>query len=69
MKRPSKLRFLSGCELESELSPSGFEYREEDADEDEDDDDNDESGRSNAAELRLEDCDGCAMTVRVANTA
>lgn len=56
MKRPSKLRFLSGCESESELSPCGFEYREEDADEDEDkdedNDDNDESGRSNAAELR-----------------
>ncbi|MDN7179131.1 hypothetical protein M0D69_14120 [Caballeronia sp. SEWSISQ10-4 2] len=55
--------------MESELSPSGFEYREDDADEEEDDDDNDESGRSDAAELRLEDCDGCAMAVRVANTA
>ena len=70
MKRPSK-RFLGGCELKSELSPSGLEYRDEgDEDEDEDEDeDNDESGRSNADELRLEDCDGCARAVRAANTA
>jgi hypothetical protein len=53
--------------LKSELSPSGFEYRDED--EDEDGDDIDESGRSNADELRLEDCDGCARAVRAANTA
>jgi hypothetical protein len=66
MKRPSK-RFLVFCVLKSELSPSGFEYRDED--EDEDGDDIDESGRSNADELRLEDCDGCARAVRAANTA
>ena len=70
MKRPSK-RFLGCCELKSELSPSGFEYRdaEDEEEDDEEDDDNDESGRSNADELRLEDCDGCARAVRAANTA
>ncbi|MGX7002990.1 hypothetical protein [Caballeronia sp. KNU42] len=67
MKRPSK-RFLGCCELKSELSPSGFEYRDAEDEEDEDED-NDESGRSNADELRVEDCDACARAVRAANTA
>jgi len=66
MKRPSK-RFLGCCELKSELSPSGLEYR--DGAEEDEDEDIDESGRSNADELRLEDCDGCARAVRAANTA
>ena len=66
MKPPSKC-FFGRCELKSELAPSGLEDR--DAEDEDGDEDNEESGRSNADELRLEDCDGCARAVRAANTA
>jgi hypothetical protein len=67
MNRPSNARGFDGRAFEPAFSPSaGFAYRDEGEDKD---DDNDESGRSNAGELRLEDCDGCAKTVRTANTA
>jgi hypothetical protein len=75
MNRPSNVWGFDGRAFKPVFSPpSGFEYRDEDGDGDGDevedeDEGNDESGRSNADELRLEDCDGCAKAVRTANTA